>query len=174
MLVGLYARIHLDGLDFDAETALPILAEIISPRVGRCIWQPCLPPPSPQQTAMLACSASATQDVFSASEQSLGNQKTTLVVVIAAMGVALRGPDSVFPVLVTVAWGLMTTCFAPPDDCTLLGLVLSVPSAVAACISHPGHAELTHLLGLGDAVYDGATGFVVSMSIVTVASRRPQ
>jgi hypothetical protein len=27
-------------------------------------------------------------------------------------------------------------------------------------------------LGLGDAVYDGAVGFIVSMTIVTIASRR--
>ena len=175
MLVGLYARIHLDGLEFDAETALPILAgnHLTPVLVGVILAAMFAATISTADSQVLACSASTTQDVFAKLEHNHSATKmTTLAIVVAAMGVALVGPDSVF-LLVTVAWGLMTTCFAPLMIARCLGWSLSTQSAVAACLA--GTAAMlgwTHLLGLGDAMYDGAVGFVISMAIVTSASKR--
>ena len=122
---------------------------------------------------MLACSASATQDIAinHRTNHRLTKFATTAVVVIATIA-ALVGPDSVF-VLVTVAWGLMTTCFAPLMVARCLAWDVPVQAAVTACVL--GTASMigwSHGLGLGDAMFDGAVGFIVSMSIIATTSTR--
>ena len=175
MLVGLYARIHLDGADFDAETALPLLAgDFLAPvLVGVILAAMFAATISTADSQVLACSASVTQDIAPSHRENHRNAKlATVAVVFAAMGVALVGPDSVF-VLVTVAWGLMMTCFAPLMIARCLDWAIDPRAAIAACaIGTASMLSWSYLLGLGDAVYDGAVGFLVSMAIVAIASRR--
>ena len=175
MLVGLYARVHLDGIDFDAETALPIFAGDHLPPllVGMILAAMFAATISTADSQVLACSASATQDIAinHRSNHRLTKFATTAVVVIATIA-ALVGPDSVF-VLVTVAWGLMTTCFAPIMVARCLAWDVPVQAAVTACVL--GTASMigwSYGLGLGDAMFDGAVGFIVSMSIVATTSTR--
>ena len=175
MLVGLYARIHLDGADFDAETALPLLAgDFLAPvLVGVILAAMFAATISTADSQVLACSASVTQDLAPSHRENHRNAKlSTVAVVFAAMGVALVGPDSVF-VQVTVAWGLMMTCFSPLMIARCLDWAIDPRAAIAACVV--GTASMlswSYLLGLGDAVYDGAVGFLVSMAIVVITSRR--
>ncbi|HCP47932.1 MAG TPA: sodium:proline symporter [Deltaproteobacteria bacterium] len=175
MLVGLYARIHLNGVDFDAETALPILAanHLAPILVGIILASMFAATISTADSQVLACSASATQDIAPAHRDNHSSAKlATVAVVLAAMGVALVGPDSVF-ILVTVAWGLMTTCFAPLMIARCLDWAVDARAAITACVlGTTSMLGWTHVLGLGDAVYDGAVGFIVSMAIVAIASRR--
>jgi hypothetical protein len=67
----------------------------------------------------------------------------------------------------------MTTCFAPLMIARCLNWAVDARAAITACVVGTG-AMLgwSHILGLGDAMYDGAVGFVVSMAIVAIASRR--
>ena len=175
MLVGLYARIHLDGIDFDAETALPLLAGDHLPPilVGMILAAMFAATISTADSQVLACSASATQDLVPSqrSNHRLAKSATVGVVLLATMA-ALVGPDSVF-VLVTVAWGLMTTCFAPIMIARCLGWEIRVHAAIAGCVL--GTASMlgwSYGLGLGDAMFDGAVGFIVSMLIITATSER--
>jgi len=175
MLVGLYSRIHLNGVDFDAETALPILAgDHLSPLlVGVILASMFAATISTADSQVLACSASVTQDISPTHrENHMAAKLATVCVVLVAMGVALVGPDSVF-LLVTVAWGLMTTCFAPLMIARCLSWTVDSRAAIAACIvGTSAMLGWTHVLGLGDAVYDGAVGFIVSMAIVFITSKR--
>ena len=176
MLVGLYARIHLDGIDFDAETALPLLAGDHLPPilVGMILAAMFAATISTADSQVLACSASATQDIAPSqrSNHRLTKFATTGVVIVATMA-ALVGPDSVF-VLVTVAWGLMTTCFAPLMIARCLGWEIRVQAAIAACVlGTTSMLSWSYGLGLGDAMFDGAVGFIVSMLIITATSKRP-
>jgi len=175
MLVGLYSRIHLNGVDFDAEIALPLLAgELLAPiLVGVILAAMFAATISTADSQVLACSASVTQDIAPTHRDNHSSAKmATVGVVLAAMGVALVGPDSVF-ILVTVAWGLMTTCFAPLMIARCLGWTVEARAGITACVvGTMAMLGWSYGLGLGDAVYDGAIGFIVSMGIVTLASRR--
>ncbi len=67
----------------------------------------------------------------------------------------------------------MTTCFAPLMIARCLDWSVDARAAIFACVV--GTAAMlswTHMLGLGDAVYDGAVGFIVSMTIVAITARR--
>ena len=78
--------------------------------------------------------------------------------------VAFAGPDSVF-VLVTVAWGLMMTCFAPIMILRVLNRDIGFIQLLSGCV-----LGITVMLGwsyglhLGDAVFDGTVGFLFTMA----------
>lgn len=180
-LVGLYARVHFANAGaaaaFDPETALPLLAGAHLPElaVGFVIAALFAATMSTADSQVLACSASVTQDVTTRFKDSYVASKVATVAVVAfALLMALVGPDSVF-VLVTVAWGLLTTCFAPLMLARVRGWQLRTGAYMAAISAGIAAMLLwTHALGLGDAMYDGAVGFIVSMSIVAATARREE
>lgn len=177
--VGLYARVHFAGAgtagDFDPETALPMLAVARLPEliVGFVIAALFAATMSTADSQVLACSASLTQDITTRFKDSyLAGKLATVIVVVFALAMALVGPDSVF-VLVTVAWGLLTTCFAPLMVARVRGWRVTTRAYLTSTVA--GLAAMlvwSYVLGMGDAVYDGAIGFVVTMAGVAWAARR--
>lgn len=171
LLVGLYARVYFEmvgTLSFDKETALPMLAEahLASFWVGLILAALFAASMSTADSQVLASSASLTQDVtpqFRASY--LASKIATLSVVILAMIVALIGPDSVFE-LVTLAWGLMMTCFAPLMIIRVCAWHIEATRALwAAFLGLLAMLGWKYGLGLGDAIYEGAIGFMVSLPL---------
>lgn len=178
MLVGLYARVHFSSTGaaaFDKETALPLLATAhLAPFwVGMILAALFAASMSTADSQVLASSASLTQDIAPRHRESyLAAKVATLSVVAVATGVALVGPDSVFT-LVTLAWGLMMTAFAPLMIARVRGWRLSTPWALGAAALGLGAMLLWRdLWGLGDAMYEGAVGFLVSMPLVALGARR--
>lgn len=178
-LVGLYARVFFEGkhelAPFDAETALPLLAMAHLPAfmVGLILAALFAATLSTADSQVLACSASITQDLFSRWRDSyLAAKVATVVVVLFAMLIAFVGPPSVF-VLVTLAWGLMMTCFAPLMLARVRGWSIGPRISLLA----PALGLLAMLcwrsaLALGDAMYEGTIGFLVSVTLLFVASQK--
>ncbi len=178
MAVGLYARVYFAGsadLSFDKETALPLLtgAHLAPIWVGFVLAGLFAATMSTADSQVLAASASLTQDLFETQKKSYAASKVaTLAVVSLATLAAFLGPASVFD-LVTIAWGLMTTCFAPLMVARVLGWPVSTLSyVVAASAGMAAMLSWTHVFGLGDAVYDGAIGFCVAMPLLALGARR--
>jgi sodium/proline symporter len=178
MLVGLYARVYFDGQPalFDKETALPMLASAhLAPLlVGFILAALFAATMSTADSQVLASSASITQDIATKHKDSyIASKIATVCVALLAMVIAFFGPDSVFE-LVTIAWGLMATCFAPLMVARVLGWTLSTNRyLISAGLGMIAMLGWGYGLGLGDAMYDGAIGFIVSMTLTTLLSRRP-
>ena len=128
---------------------------------------------STADSQVLASSASVTQDIAptQSSNPYLYSKLTTLGIVLIAGMVAFVGPDSVF-VLVTVAWGLMMTCFAPIMILRVLDRDIPFTSLMASCaIGVLGMLGWSYGLQLGDAVFDGTIGFLLSMTLMWAFSK---
>ena len=171
MVVGLYARVYFESLDsviFDKETALPMLANAHLSQfwVGLILAALFAASMSTADSQVLASSASVTQDVMPQYRHSYSASKVaTLSVVFLAMMVALYGPDSVF-VLVTLAWGLMMTTFAPLMIARVLDWSITPTHAlISAGVGLGCMLGWRYGLHLGDAMYEGAVGFMISMTL---------
>ncbi|MGB0640866.1 MAG: sodium/proline symporter [Myxococcota bacterium] len=178
MVVGLYSRVYFDGqseLIFDKEVALPMLASAhLAPLlVGFILAALFAATMSTADSQVLASSASITQDISTRHKDSyLASKVATVTVVALSMLIALVGPDSVFD-LVTIAWGLMATCFAPLMVARVLGWTVSSKRyLIAAGLGMVSMLGWTHVLNLGDAMYDGAIGFMISMALTAALSGR--
>ena len=174
MLVGLLSRVYFEGAgaeNFDKETALPMLAEAhLAPFwVGLILAALFAASMSTADSQVLASSASLTQDVAPQYHASYRASKVaTLSVVVCSTIVALYGPESVFE-LVTLAWGLMMTCFTPLMIARVLGWRVSAGRALtAAALGLLAMLTWRYGLALGDAVYEGAVGLCVSLPLVAL------
>ncbi|MEE2644065.1 MAG: sodium/proline symporter, partial [Myxococcota bacterium] len=128
---------------------------------------------STADSQVLASSASLTQEVSPRYRASyLASKVATLGVVLFAMIVALFGPSSVFE-LVTLAWGLMMTCFAPLMIARVQSWQIApLQALLAAGLGLTAMLSWKYLLSLGDASYEGAVGFLVSMPFLWLMSRK--
>ena len=176
MLVGLFARVYFERaseVTFDKEIALPLLADAhLAPLwVGLILAGIFSASMSTADSQVLASSASLTQDIMISKRESyLASKVATLSVVTCALMVALVGPSSVFE-LVTLAWGLMMTCLAPLMVARVLEWPVVFKHYLAVVILGLA-AMLTwkYLLGFGDALYEGAIGFAVSMPLIMLSA----
>ena len=167
-LVGLYSRIYFDGQDilFDKETALPLLAAEQLPEflVGVVLAALFAATMSTADSQVLASSASITQDLRKDQKDNyLYSKIATISVVVVSGLVAFVGPSSVFT-LVTIAWGLMMTCFAPLMILRVYHKNIAwYKFAFAFGAGFVTMLSWTYVLGLGDSVFDGSVGFIVSL-----------
>ena len=180
-LVGLYARVYFEGhegLLFDKETALPVLStELLSPfLVGVILAAMFAATMSTADSQVLASSASITQDIMPSKEESsyFRSKIATICVVLIAGLVAFVGPDSVF-VLVTIAWGLMMTCFAPIMILRVINRDIAWDKLIVSCLIGVG-AMFGWSFGLllGDAMFDGTVGFLISMLLCWIFSEKKE
>lgn len=168
-IVGLYARIHFESQNlaatFDAETALPLLAMSHLPQwlVGLILAALFAATLSTADSQVLACSASITQDLArELRENYLASKIATVSVVIFSFIIAWVGPDSVF-VLVTIAWGLMMTSFAPLMLARVQNWRISPRRYVVAMSAGLACMFLwSFVFAQGAAVYEGTIGFTVT------------
>lgn len=167
--VGLYARIHFESQNmadtFDAETALPLLAMSQLPEwlVGFILAALFAATLSTADSQVLACSASITQDLAQRfRENYFASKIATVCVVIFSFFIAWVGPDSVF-VLVTIAWGLMMTSFAPLMLARVQNWHISPKRYALAMTAGLACMFLwSGVLAQGGAVYEGTIGFVAT------------
>ena len=180
-LVGLYARLYFDGhggLLFDKETALPVLStELLSPfLVGVILAAMFAATMSTADSQVLASSASITQDIIpSKNGDSYTRSKiATICIVLIAGLVAFVGPDSVF-VLVTIAWGLMMTCFAPIMILRVMNRDIEWKQLILSCLLGVGVMfGWSYGANLGDAMFDGTIGFLMSMTLMWSFSKKKE
>ncbi len=113
---GFAARLLLPDINnFDAELALPTLAQNLLPEilVGLVLAGLFAATMSTADSQILSCSAAITHDLTLGKKLPYFVAKiTTILVTITALLIALFGSKSVFS-LVLIAWSALASCFAP-------------------------------------------------------------
>jgi len=137
ILAGLLSRVLIPEVaDFDAELALPLLADKIMPEifVGLILAALFAATMSTVDSLILACSASLSRDLTVTPTQSIWLTKfSTFIVLVVAVSFAMSNNQTVFN-LVLDAWGMLGSAFAPLVLWLALGRQTSALSAITAII----------------------------------------
>ncbi len=168
--VGLLSRIAFpESVAFDAELALPTMAQIVMPEimVGLVLAALFAATLSTADSLVLSCSASITRDFIRHEGQahSLVTAKlaTLLILSIAAL-IAVSGSQSVFA-LVLDAWGLLGSAFVPLIVVYSLGWQcrqsLAITMIAAGVIAFLGWQQMA----LGSVIYSVAPGIIAGLSV---------
>ncbi len=163
--VGLLSRIAFpESVDFDAELALPTMAQLVLPEVlvGLVLAALFAATLSTADSLILACSAAVTRDFV----QQPGRMHalwvaklTTASVLGIAVYIALTGASSVFA-LVLDAWGLLGSAFAPLVILHAMGNRIVQPLAISMIVTGVVVFILWQQLGWGSAIYSVGPGIV--------------
>jgi sodium/proline symporter len=157
IVVGLLARLLLpDAGSFDAELALPMLANQMLPEVlvGLVLAGLFAATMSTADSLVLSCSASATRDLFPEHKASYGTTKlVTAGIVLLALILSISGNQSVFA-LVLVAWGLLASAFVPLLTLYVLGFSMNERVALVVMGVSIAVFLLWRQLGLSGEVYE--------------------
>lgn len=168
ILVGLLSRITFPEVaGFDAELALPTMAQLILPEVmvGLVLAALFAATLSTADSLILSCSAAMTRDFVQHAGRvhSLWVAKLTTAGVLAlAVVVALTGAESVFA-LVLDAWGLLGSAFVPLVIIHALDKRIPQPLAIAMIITGVGSFLLWQQLGWGGTLYSVAPGIMAGV-----------
>ncbi|QAB15486.1 sodium:solute symporter family transporter [Hydrogenovibrio thermophilus] len=116
IIVGLLSRLLIPSTDnFDAEMALPLLADQLMPDMFAGLMLAALfaATMSTVDSLILSCSASLTRDLRNTPTNSLMLTKlATFTILVVAVSIALSNNQTVFS-LVLDAWGLLGSAFGP-------------------------------------------------------------
>lgn len=160
---GLAARILIpDTANFDAELALPTLAQQLLPAilVGLVLAGLFAATMSTADSLVLSCSAAITRDLNgSRSMTYLQTKLATVFVVVIALVIALSGNKSVFS-LVLIAWSALASVFAPLLAVYTLGGKPSERVAISMMLAGFGSMMLWRFAGLGGVMYEVAPGIL--------------
>ncbi len=170
--VGLAARVLLPEVDnFDAELALPTLAQQLLPQVlvGMVLAGIFAATISTADSLILSCSASLTRDFHQQkTDHYLLTKGGTVVVSLLALAIALFSDKSVFA-LVLDAWGVLGAGFAPLLTVYALGRRPSQPLAIAMLLGGVLVFYLWPLLMPG-LIYATAPGMLAGILIYLVGA----
>lgn len=171
--VGLATRILLPEVaSFDAELALPTLAQQILPDVftGLVLAGLFAATMSTADSQILSCSAALTRD-FSAhpSKNPLISKLGTLIVTLCALVISLYGPDSVFN-LVLIAWSFLACSFGPLLILYSLRVKLNEFASILVLLSGSVTVLLWRVFELNKYTYEVAPGFVVALFVGYICS----
>jgi SSS family transporter len=168
IIVGLLSRIAFpETADFDAELALPTMAQQVLPDllVGLVLAALFAATLSTADSLILSCSAAVTRD-FVQHEGKMhalwAAKLTTATVLGVAVFIALTGTESVFA-LVLDAWGLLGSAFAPLVIMHALDKRITQPIAMSMIIAGIVVFLLWQQLGLGASLYSVAPGIVAGL-----------
>ncbi len=171
--VGLAARVLLPEVEnFDAELALPTLAQQLLPQVltGMVLAGIFAATISTADSLILSCSASLTRDFHQQkSDHYLLTKGGTVVVSLLALGIALISDKSVFA-LVLDAWGVLGAGFAPLLTVYALGRRPNQTLAIAMLLGGVGTFYLWPLL-LPGLIYATAPGILAGLIIYLIGNR---
>ncbi|MCB1676850.1 MAG: sodium/proline symporter [Halioglobus sp.] len=172
--VGMLSRIYLpDSAAFDAELALPTMAlEVLPPLlVGLVLAGIFAATMSTADSLILSCSAAITHDLLphNIERQSL-IKLSTLLITLAALGLALANSQSVFS-LVIMAWSGLASAFAPLLLALCLGWKPGQAISIAAVCSGLLVALLWRHLGLHALIYEGLPGILAGCCVLAVHHR---
>ncbi len=176
ILVGLLSRIAFpEGAEFDAELALPTMAQLVLPEVlvGLVLAALFAATLSTADSLILSCSAAITRD-FVQHEGRMhalwAAKLTTATVLAVAAYIALSGSTSVFA-LVLDAWGLLGSAFAPLVILLALGKHIAQPAAIGMVVGGVGTFLLWQQWGLGGTFYSVGPGIIAGFLLFAVATR---
>eukprot|EP00752_Nemacystus_decipiens_P000219 g219.t1 len=182
VLVALSARvISPDVGAFDAELALPLLAESLMPGVlvGLVLASIFAATISTADSQLLSCSAAITQDLLPGVGQSYAMVKLgTAAVTLGALGVVMLAPSNVFD-LVIIAWSGLAAGIGPLMTVRLFGGRVRAGTALAMIAAGVGVVALWSLvLGWTDDLYEvapaAAAAFVIyGAGRLLAPARRP-
>ena len=171
--VGLAARVLLPEVDnFDAELALPILAQQLLPQalVGMVLAGIFAATISTADSLILSCSASLTRDFHQQKvDHYLITKGGTIVVSLLALGIALFSDKSVFA-LVLDAWGVLGAGFAPLLTVYALGRRPNQALAITMLLGGVAVFYLWPLL-LPGLIYATAPGMLAGLIIYFIGNR---
>lgn len=163
VLAGLAARILIPEVsDFDAELALPTLAQELLPEilVGLILAGLFASTMSTADSQILSCTAAITRDFNGGREVSyLMTKIATVLVVVAALGIALSGNKSVFS-LVLIAWSALASSFAPLLITYALGGRPTERVALLMMLTGLGSMLLWRYFELTGVMYEVAPGMI--------------
>ncbi len=175
-VVGLLSRVYLgESATFDAELALPVMAQQLLPPVlvGLILAGIFAATMSTADSLVLSCSAAITHDLLpSKIEHPLLIKMATVAIAFAALCWALANEQSVFS-LVIMAWSGLASAFAPLLIFLCLGRQPSQRLSILAVATGLLVAILWRYMGWHSAVYEGLPGIIAGL-LVLVFSLRPR
>lgn len=171
ILVGMAARLLLpEAASFDAELALPTLAQQLLPQVlvGVVLAGIFAATMSTADSLILSCAAALTRDFYwQKVDHYLVTKVGTLVVTATALGIALSGNKSVYE-LVLDSWGVLACAFAPLLSVYALGYRVSERLALTMVVGGVATMYGWSLFG-PSAVYAAAPGIVAGLCLFLMA-----
>lgn len=160
---GLAARLLIpEAQHFDAELALPTLAQQLLPEilVGLILAGLFAATMSTADSQILSCTAAITRDFTGGKKASYTLTKcATILVVLIALAIALSGKNSVFS-LVLIAWSALAASFAPLLTIYVLGGKPSEKLALTIMFSGLATMLLWRYFGLQDIIYETAPAII--------------
>lgn len=169
---GLAARLLIPEVNaFDAELALPTLAQQLLPEilVGLILAGLFASTMSTADSQILSCSAAITRDLTGGRKISYVMTKlATVFVILVALGIALSGNESVFA-LVIIAWSALAASFAPLMTVYACGGKPSERLALTMMVTGLGTMLLWRYFGLSNIIMEvgpGVLGGLLPFAIV--------
>jgi sodium/proline symporter len=170
--VALCARLLIPETEgFDAELALPTLADTLLPDilVGLVLAGLFAATMSTADSQILCCSAAITNDIAPKKLSGyFANKVATLSVTAIALTIALIGPDSVFS-LVLIAWSALSCAFGPLLIVMAFNGKLSEKLSIAMVLGGLAAMMLWRMAGLNDIMYEVGPGIIAGFAIFGVA-----
>lgn len=175
ILAGLLSRVLIPETgDFDAELALPLLADEIMPEifVGLILAALFAATMSTVDSLILACSASLSRDLTVSPTHSIWVTKfSTFIVLVIAVSFAMSNNQTVFN-LVLDAWGMLGSAFAPLVLWLALGRQTSAISAITAIIIGIFSFSLFTYGGYLTNIYALTFGFMAGLAALSISEHR--
>lgn len=169
--VGMLSRIYLhDSASFDAELALPIMAQQLLPGVGAGVVFAGIfaATMSTADSLVLSCSSAVTHDLLPHKIENTRLIKTgTVFITLVALFWALFNRQSVFQ-LVILAWSGLASAFAPLLISRCFGIYLNQTKSIIAVLTGLGVALFWRFLGWHAFVYEGMTGILAGLSVIGI------
>ena len=172
IIAALVARLLItDTGSFDAELALPTLAEQLLPSVlvGLVLAGLFAATMSTADSQILSCTASITNDLWPNKKFGyMANKIATFAVTLIALAIALNGNKSVFA-LVLIAWSALGSAFGPLLIVRSLKQDVSELVSVAMVLGGIGGMLVWRSYGLNDITYEIAPGMLTGFVIFGVS-----
>jgi SSS family transporter len=172
--VGMLSRIYiLDPGNFDAELALPVMAQQMLPpfAAGIVLAGIFAATMSTADSLILSCSSAFTHDLLPGKIENTKLIKLgTVLITVAALAWALLNKQSVFN-LVIMAWSGLASAFAPLLISLCLGLRPSRTGALIAIFAGLATALVWRALAWHGAVYEGMPGIMIGLVVFFIDSR---
>jgi len=169
ILAGLVSRLLMPELDsFDAELALPSLADQIMPKifVGLILAALFAATMSTVDSLVLSCSAALSRDLTPKPVESLWLTKlATAVILLSAMMLALSNNQTVFS-LVLDAWGWLGSAFAPLMLWLAWGRRITIGWAMTTMLFGMATFAIFAYGGLFTQIYSILFGFIGGVSLL--------
>ncbi len=172
LIVGLAARLYISNeTGFDAELALPTLAQALLPgiAIGVVIGGIFAASLSTADSQVLSCSAVLSEDFKLFNNRLRTKQLATFAVIIGALAIAIFSAANVFT-LVIVAWSALACSIGPLVIVLALGGKPSQPIALLMMACGLTVALLWRYYGLSQQLYEGAPGMLSGFLIYGLAA----